>query len=720
MGLTYLRVALLAALTTWSAELPSVNHWVANTAGGKNHIQNFIEDMIVYYSPDPQYPKPLVLTKSFWDEGSCGYCSYHQGLQVGKAEWWKDLITSRSASRGAKTCTIGNFYGRAFLLKIGPPPAGDSAPFVACTGNDTIRTVEDPTALAFDMQGRLLVADNGRAQDIKIFDLSQKAPSLIRTFGDSGGVFAGPVPGAAGIRRFWGPRGLGVDSQGNVYVGTTGMPMQVGGGTDIRVFSGQDSSLLWQVQGLSFVNTADADPDSAGTSVFLNAERFHMDLSKEPGKSWSLVAATVDPFRFPDDPRLSSSLESVFVRRIGGKLFLYLTDMRNGKLAVIRFEEGDEIGIPAAFLCLTDKGQGDGNDWGKGKYPEWDPDAEANKTRRWMWRDANGDGQVQSSEFTEFNLANTFNAALDIDENGDIWFGGRGAWSPEFKEGGVLRIATGGLDANGVPRFSLSTMRNESFPANTTTQYVHRLKYLASKDVMYMTTGPKYPYSSEMWRVDNWSDTARRKVTGWQLSYDDKGETEIKLDQNTAEMTLPMTFTADSEYVYVAYLDLGPDARVRGEVTIYDARSGEKKGWIVPGATTDRLSGAIDLPNGINSVVLPDGSRVIYVEEDGKGKVMVYHWKPEQHSSVPRSRGVRSGAVRASWTSGGSLRVDGPWNSVRLFDLAGVEVGAWQSGGGDEVLRLPASSRPRSPLVCAIRAADGSVHATILAPRLGS
>lgn len=716
---SHLRVAMLATLTTWSAELPAVNHWVANTGGGKNHVQNFIEDMVVYYSPDPQYPRPLVLTKSFWDEGSCGYCSYYNGQQAGKAEWWRDLINSKTVTRGTKTCTIGNFYGRAFLLKIGPPPKGDSAPYIACNDNDTIRSVEDPTALAFDLQGRLLVADNGREQNIKIFDMSQKAPSLIRTLGDSGGVFAGPVPGTAGVRRFWGPRGLGVDSQGNIYVGTTGMPMQVGGGTDIRVFSAEDTSLLWQVQGLAFVNTADADPDSAGRSVFLNSERFHMDLSKAPGKSWSLAAATIDPFRYPDDPRLSNSLESVFVRRIGGKLFLYLTDMINGKLAVIRFEKGSEIGIPAAFICLTDKGQGEGNDWGKGRHPEWDPNAEANKLRRWMWRDANGDGQAQASEFVEFYLSNTFNAALDIDERGDIWFGGRGAWKPQFKEGGVMRITTGGLDENGVPRFAVSEIRRESFPPNSTDEYVHRMKYLASKDAMFITSGPRYPYSAEMWRIDNWSDTARRRVTPWKLSYDDKGVVDIKLDKNTADMTLPMTFTADSQYVYVAYLDYGADARVRGEVSIYDAKNGSKVGWIVPGPETDRISGAVDLPNGINAIVMPDGSRTIYVEEDGKGKVMVYHWSP-QGNTVSANRAASTDPLDASWAPDGALSVRGPWSSVKLVDLMGREVAAWGSETSGGTLRLPAGSRVTAPVVCAIRGIDGALHSKILAPRLGN
>jgi hypothetical protein len=265
-------------------------HWLANTSGQPgSHIQNFIEDMSVIYVSDKQFPGPMVVTKSFWDEGGRPNAVYQDGRRIG-FNLWKDRTDSRTAVYQGDTCRILNFYGRSFLFKLAPPPSTpDSSPRVSCTDGSTIASIEDPTALAFDRAGRLLIGDNGPDQNVKIFTRVPGGWLRSGAFGETGGVFAGPVRGAAGPRRFWGIRGLGVDSAGNLYVGCTGIPMQTMGGTDIRVFSAKDSSLLWNVQGLSFVNSADADPASEAGSVFLNAKRFRMDWRSPPGKSWSLA-----------------------------------------------------------------------------------------------------------------------------------------------------------------------------------------------------------------------------------------------------------------------------------------------------------------------------------------------------------------------------------------------------------------------------------------------
>lgn len=715
-----LSVLPILAGQAFPAALPRVtNHWVANTGGGEAHIQNFIEDMVVWYPTDKQHPSPLVLTKSFWDEGHCGICAYHNGKNYGKAEWWVNLVDSRTASRDGKTCKIGNFYGRAFLGKVGPPPAGEQGPYIACDGNDTLRVVADPTALAFDRGGLLLVADNGPDQNIKFFDLAAKQPRLVRTFGDSGGVFAGPVPGKAGTRRLWGPRGLGVDSVGNLYVGTTGLPMQVGGGTDIRVYKATDSSLLWQVQGLSFVNSGDADPDSAGRSVFLNAERFSMDFDKTPGSSWKLAAATIDPFRYPDDPRVTNSLESVFVRRIGGKLFLYLTDMYLSFAAVVRFEPGSEIGIPTAFFTLGKSGQSAGF-WGEGKHPVW-PETEGNKLRRWMWRDANGNGQVEADEFSEFNLAFTYNLAFDVDERGDMWFGGQGKWDTKFQIGGLLHMPVGGLDGNGIPRFSPSGFKVRSIPFSDFKGYLFRMKHLVESDAMLFTSGAKYPYSSHMWRVDHWSDTARMTVKDWAIPYDDHDSAEIRLDANSGTMILPMSFTSDSQYVYIAYMDKGPKTGRRGEITVLDAKDGRDIGYIAPGPETEYLSGAVDLPNGVNVRIRPDGSRVLFVEEDGKGKVMVYHWVPPLANTVGTARRSDPTRLEAFWGAAGlHLRGDG-WTHASLRDASGRRFGTWNlmeipDGSGGRSLVAPAAL-PRSTLYLSLQGENGERATLKIPPR---
>jgi len=622
----------------FAAPLNATNHWVANTSGTvEGHINNFIVDMSVWYNPDPQgQEQPLILVGSFWDEGSCGYCAYHDGKQVGKAEWYKEHMHSQWVVRNLDTCRIENFWGRAFLYKNYAPPTGINAPFVGCSTGDTIRSVIDPSALAFDMQGRLLIADNGPDQNVKIFDLSGTIPQLVRTFGDSGGVFAGPIPGKAGIRRFWGIRGLGVDSLGNVYVGNTGIPMQTMGGTDIRVFSGADSSLLWQVQGLSFVNSADADPATDGKDLYLNAKHFTMDYTQIPGQSWKLAGVTLDPFKYPQDPRIVTPMESVWERRIEGKRFQYHTNMVGGFVYVLRFNEDSEIGIPTAFFCtyqdfnvgVVDSGAGAGQ-WLNDSIPTWERN-ETNKRLRWYWVDRNGDGRMQKVEFGTYDNYNMFSQGLDVDENGDIWTGGSGLVSTYFRGGGITRIVAGKLDANGVPEFNMNTLKRYDIIHTDYSGSAIRVKHLAANNSTYLTASSNAWYSMMLYRYDHMDDSTKRTERFHvDLGFDDDGQSEIHLDQNSANMTLPFSFTADTNFIYVTYLDKGLDARVRGEVTVYDAHDGHKVGWLIPGAETGNFAGAVDLVNGINAFTQNDGSELVMVEEDGAGKVMVYRWCPD-------------------------------------------------------------------------------------------
>ena len=80
-----------------------------------------------------------------------------------------------------------------------------------------ITDVVEPSALAFDNQGRLLVAENGPDQQVRVYDRLESAPRCSRTFGTKGGVYA-DTPGEIGDRKLM-PNivGLGTDAQGNLY-----------------------------------------------------------------------------------------------------------------------------------------------------------------------------------------------------------------------------------------------------------------------------------------------------------------------------------------------------------------------------------------------------------------------------------------------------------------------------------------------------------------------
>lgn len=721
-------VASLLALTLTNSgfsaitEIPEsmhARHWLANTGGKpESHVQNFITDMILYSWEQSPNSNPLLITASFWDEGHCGYCSYdtrNGGAQFGKTEWWKDTIHSDRAyyyqmDPGGNVpvlqnkCEIIHFWGRNFFTNQGPPPQ-DSLPFVACTNGDTIfnDVVEDPSALAFDNDGNLLVADNGPDQDIKFFEPG-KPTSPIRTFGDKGGVFARStkgdstwIPGQAGTRRFWGIRGLAVDSQGTLYVGNTGLPMQTMGGTDIRAFKVQmnaftgysDTILSWQQQGLAFVNVADADPASDGRDVYLNAKRFRMDYSKTPGKSWSLAAVTLDPFKYPKDPRLTMPMETQWVRRIDGKKFQFNTNMVGDFVYVARFTDTSEIAIPTAFFCYFNDLQSVA--WAD-TLPNWTRNEE-NKKVRWYWIDRNGDGAPQAKEFGTWENWAMYNQGIDIDDQGNIWFGGRGPASQVIEEGGVSMIPVTGVLPNGLPDIRIDSVLRYSIPFAEFDGYVPRLKYLASKDRMFMATAPNTWFSNRIYVYDNFrkaSPVAAR--CSIDLGYDDKDQAEIHLDQGTDVMTLPFSFTADSEYVYVGYLDNGRFSRRRGEVTIYDAKTCQTVGWMAPGKDMGYTAGTVEIVNGLNVAVLANGDRVVFEEEDGYGKVIAYKWTPASKTASVLPVAHSPAQPKLRWRENG-LGIEGlagtGLTSVRWVDISGREFGNWSIPNGASEFKLP-------------------------------
>ena len=697
------------------------NHWVANSGGTAfDHIQNFIEDMRVT-------PDGTVLTQSFYDEAQHPDCAYKDGKSVGY-NWTRDTAIpnrSRRAKAAGVTWNIRRFWGRAFLGRVLPPSSPDSLPFVESSDGRTIRSLVDPTALDFDTKGRLLVAENGPDQNIKIFDVSGGAPRLVGSFGDFGGVFAGPVRGATGDRRFWGLRGVGVDSAGRLYVGNTGMPMQVGGGTDLRCFSGLGprDTLVWQVLGLAFVNTVDADPDSGGTSLQKNHTRFHMDWSRPPGKSWSFAAVTSDPFKYPDDPRLVHSLESVWSRRIHGKPFLFLDDMYGNYLAVTRFEANSEIGVPSVFLPVgnfyRDSSSGP---WALDRRPIWGA-AAAKDYRRWLWRDDNGDGQVGSSEFHQFDLVFPSTRGIDIDDSGDIWWGGKPY---------IVQFPVGGLDAHGVPRYDPDSMRLWKVPFLERPEnngYVMQCRYLRGQDAMLVATGVHEGLIAEVFRYDHWSTTAKR-FPGWGVAsppndtlvetwkfaipYKLPSDWSQSLDALVTDTCVfPDNMTADTDFVYVGYVDKGPDGHRNGEVSVFDIHTGRRTGWIAPGPETNFMSGWFDLWHALNAYTMPDGQKLLMTEDDYAGHVNLYKWCP--HPSCPEPMAATAPRASRLRLVGGDLQLDispGASWELEVFDFRGRRPDT-RSGVGSASWPCP---RSRGLVLGRLHSALGTATTTLLLP----
>lgn len=648
------------------------SHWLGNT-GGRPSLPNFypqtLADMLAWNGNAGNFLTdiavvvdnnlggiPTIWTLTQYDETGMGNtldnpaqpgkqlgAVYYNGQRIGKAarsEFGTPTVNS-SVSIDAKsglTATIKNYYGRFFNFSyaefhLAPPPTDATGPYVALSDGRSIHAVVDPTAVDFDLTGRLWIADNGPDQDIKIFDLTKSLTVPVATFGEVGGVYGGATPGKMGDFRFWGPRGIAHDDQGHIYIGCAGMPCLQVGGTDLRMFSADGQTMLWQALG-GFVQTADADPASQGTEMYMNGKHATMDYTKAPGQSWKWSGVTLDPFRYPQDPRVVTSHTGVWVRRIGGKLFYYMTDMVGSLVGIWRALDNSEIAVPAGYLMLRDQALGVDPVSPFKDHPIWD-NTETNKRIRWFWRDANGDAKIDKAEFGTWNNWTIYNQGIDIDENGGIWYGGQGSASAALGgDGGVQYWPCQGLDAHGVPMYDFANPQHLDVPFTALPTGENagaaRLKYIAKTDTMYFAATADGYFTWNIYRYDHFLDPKLRKQTFvMDTGFYAAGQgTNIHLDTTSWPMTLPWTFTADGDYIYVAYQDKGKDARRRGEVTIYSAVDGHEVDFIAPGSEIGGSCGAVDLVNGIFVSTDALGWKLITLEDDGGAKVIVYRWKP--------------------------------------------------------------------------------------------
>jgi hypothetical protein len=449
-----------------------------------------------------------------------------------------------------------------------------------------ITDVVDPTALAIDNQGRLLVAENGPRQQVLIYDISG-TPKLIGTVGTQEGIYSG-TRGEVGELKLNGLTGVGTDRAGNIYVSNDGFG---GSGTDLRKFSPL-GKMQWQLLGLQFVDNADADPDTDGLDVFTKHEHFMMDYSKSKGQEWTYKGYTVDKFRYPDDPRLhneNNSPTSVFVRRIEDQRFLYVTAMFPEQLSVYRFD--GEIAVPSAIFAR--------------EHTTWPTNQPA--TGSWLWHDKNGDGSIQSNEYQSLGAEDDGIWGWEVDSNGDVW---------QASEAGYIKhYRYLGLDAYGSPSYNGAS--SEKIPMPAPFNELSRIKYDPHTDVMYLGgytvdrphTGDEWGIvGTEIVRYDNWT---KNKTLRWRITLPYDPEANPMLIIKAMDVAGNRVFAVDSR---------------KAEVYVYDTGTGAFVTKLTPGKEVAGESGWIDIPYALRAYRKANGEYVVFVEEDAKAKVIMYRF----------------------------------------------------------------------------------------------
>ena len=442
-------------------------------------------------------------------------------------------------------------------------------------------------ALVFSPNGQLVVADHGPRQQLLYFDVSHANAELVDTFGDEGGMFAGPHPGRAGPTRLAMPTGAGFDAEGNLYV-TCNVPH---GGTVIRAFT-PAKNLIWELLGLEFVSVADAVPGTNGRELLTASNRYAFNYDSQPGQGWRWQALTFNPFRSPDDLRqhLSVLQCATSVRVLEGKTFLCQRGMWQGVLGIYR-QEG-EIFVPSVILSSEQL---------KVEKSDWKPKGQPDKGR-WFWRDKNGNGRFDDDEYTPTEGPSGEYWASNVDTGGDIWQAGR--------ESGIWRWRFNGLDQQGNPKYD---SKPDHWPMPQPFTDLLRTEYDPETDTMYLTGQTRdRPISGGEWGT---AGTVAVRFDSWTQSPTQRFRIDFPYRPGSQFM---VSFHAVGDLLFAV------DCK-SAHVSVYENRAGKFLGLLKPGPEVHGESGWVDFRDAIRATRLNDGNYLVMVEEDYKGKVMIYH-----------------------------------------------------------------------------------------------
>jgi len=474
-----------------------------------------------------------------------------------------------------------------------------------------ITGVEWPRGVAVGPEGKVYVTDSGRTQQIHIFDENGKA---VGRLGAEGGVWSRAnqtVPGENHPLKFNFPNAVAVDQVGNLTVVNSGPKqnwgvLQTGSGSVIRKFNPK-GELLWELLSTEYVDCGDFLPGADGRIVYSRGSAYQLDYTKAPGKGWQATAFTIDPFAYPDDPRLTTArVGGSWLRTIQGKPFLIVTDMVSETVSYFRSQKDSKVLVPSVRFNR-----------GADNRPQ---DCS-------LWRDGNGDGRMQEGEKQPGKYERDL-WGLWVDSRGDLWTAAKG--------GPIRRYAVQGLDEHGNPVLDLTKQESwprpaEEFPEGQSRVGLERVYYFPDTDTMYLSgyTGkrPK-PEDAREWgalgteliRYDHWTKSRRLR---WRI--------ELPYQPNRGGHHSAVIKSAGFAGDYVFSIR-SSDARV----FVHRLDDGQFVTTLQPGPEVGGHCGLIDIMHGLNVTKRANGEYVVILEDDDNAKNILLRWQP-QTSSNPKN-----------------------------------------------------------------------------------
>ena len=463
-----------------------------------------------------------------------------------------------------------------------------------------------PTSFCVDKTNdRILVTNNGNDQNVLIYTRILDTPSQTSTFGNTGGINSGTA-GAVAPLKFSEPKGVGIDSEGNIFVGNNG----ISGGARLEKYN-SSGSLQWRLNGNVFTANGSLNP-SDETEFYTHDHKFKLNLGNStPGSEWSLAAQTVNKFKYPGDIRIPPAAGTIvtppygefwttgYPRMISGKKFLFTSSMYGSVIGIHRFNAATdgETAIPSGWMTKL-----------------------AN-----IWRDANGNGSQDSGELETFGVKESPDGCFFYpDSTGGIWkTNGNGTSATDVSK--LRYFPVQGLDSNGNPQYTYATSENYTLP--DLHQFI-RVEYDAANDVMYATGSSASGALGGDWgvagnklvRYNNFRNNSTRTVA-WNVA--------LPFSEVRPAQDLNVKAIAEAgDYLFLA-------AYREGRIYVHKKSDGSKVGEILPTSATGNKSGWSDIVGAIRATKRSNGEYLIFAEENGFGKIMMYRWNPTPRKTQP-------------------------------------------------------------------------------------
>jgi hypothetical protein len=327
-----------------------------------------------------------------------------------------------------------------------------------------------------------------------------------------------------------------------------------------------DGALRWELFSAAFVDTFGFDPAADGSVVYGRTSILDVDLArKDPGPARGPRAITLDALAEPDDDRIKYGC-SVLVRNVAGRRLMFTIGQYGGGYRLFTFDG------PSGLVA----------------HPAGRINSPA---ETWAW---------------------------DVDDDGGVWHGDAPGRT-------IRRFAFKGWSSEGQPRYDLE--HPESWPWPADFDVVRRIIYEKSADALYL-----FGYLKGQ-EVESWGVVGRtaRRIDGWLAGKRDEHWTVRSLPVNPKGSDKGTPLTPSAVDVAGNYLFVGMVKPDDGKIYthVLSVADGTYVGSLAPGPEVGGNAGWQDMPYSIQALKRKDGEYLVLVEEDWRGKNLLYRWRPD-------------------------------------------------------------------------------------------